>query len=341
MRKSLKIAIAVLAVVFLLVACFTIYFFVGKPVVNEKITWGVDFSQSHAEYLGLDWKKLYLDIIDDLGVKEIKLHTNWNWVEGKKDDFYFKDIDWQISQAERNNVKIVYILGLKTGRWPECHAPSWVLNMQDNSAKEELLDYIKQVVLRYKDSKAISFWQVENEPFFKFGKCPEWYYSNKDFLKQEVNLVKELNSSRKVIISDSGELSLWFKAAKNGDIVGTTMYRSAWGGILNNLGINLYKIINPTFYARKAKLVEKFYNKEVICVELQAEPWLNKSYKDAPLENQLKSMNPEIFTENIEFAKKTGFDTFYLWGVEWWYWLKETQNYPQMWNTAKLLFNEL
>jgi len=33
-------------------------------------------------------------------------------------------------------------------------------------------------------------------------------------------------------------------------------------------------------------------------------------------------MNLEQFKKNIEFAQKTGFDTIYLWGAEWWHWLK-------------------
>ncbi len=44
------------------------------------------------------------------------------------------------------------------------------------------------------------------------------------------------------------------------------------------------------------------------------------------------------FRKNIEFARKTGLDTFYLWGVEWWYWMKERQKLPEIWNEAKNLF---
>jgi len=34
------------------------------------------------------------------------------------------------------------------------------------------------------------------------------------------------------------------------------------------------------------------------------------------LEEQEKTMNLERFQKNIEFAKRTGLDTFYLWGAE-------------------------
>ena len=41
---------------------------------------------------------------------------------------------------------------------------------------------------------------------------------------------------------------------------------------------------------------------------------------------------------NIEFAEKTGFDKFYLWGAEWWYWLKEKQGRPEIWDEARAVF---
>ena len=215
---------------------FCCYFFVGKAKVQDSITWGVDFSQSQAEYLGLNWKDVYLAIISDLKVKNIKLHTNWNWVEGKKDNYFFNDIDWQIKQAEQNNVKIIYVIGMKTGRWPECHMPDWSVGLSKNDQQTELLPYITAVVERYKDSKAIAYWQVENEPLFNFGECPSWYYDNEDFLKTEVALVKSLDPKRQIIISDSGEQSTWFDAAQIGDIVGITMYRNVWTHITDTFG---------------------------------------------------------------------------------------------------------
>ena len=76
----------------------------------------------------------------------------------------------------------------------------------------------------------------------------------------------------------------------------------------------------------------------MIVVEFQAEPWGPKLLYDSPLEEQEKTMNLEQFKQNIEFAKKNGLDKFYLWGVEWMYWLKETQQKPEIWNEAKKLF---
>jgi len=332
LTRALLVFISVVATIAIIFFC---YFFVGPAPSRQNITWGVDFSQMQAESLKLDWRQTYLAIINELGVKNIKLHTQWDWVEGKKDNYYFDDIDWQLANAKEKGVDIIYVLGMKTGRWPECHIPSWAAGLKKEQQQAEVLEYIRDVVLKYKNESEIKNWQVENEPLFQFGQCP-WYDEN--FLKQEVALVKSLDPSRQVIISDTGEQSNWFKAAKTGDIVGITMYRKVWVHITNTLGFDLTWFLPPVNYWRRALLVEKLFHKDVICIELQAEPWASKTFYDVPLQEQEKTMNPKLFLQNIEYAKQTGLDKFYFWGVEWWYWMKTTQNQPQIWNEAMKLF---
>ena len=177
--------------------------------------------------------------------------------------------------------------------------------------------------------------QGENEPFFKFGECP-WY--DEDFMEKEVGIIKSLDPARPVIITDSGEQSMWTKAAETGDIVGVTMYRKVWGKISDKTGFYIDSFLPSINYWRKAELIKKMYGKKVICIELQAEPWGPKLFYDLPVKEQEKTMNLEQFKKNINFARSTGLDTFYLWGSEWWYWMKEKQNKPEIWNEAKNLF---
>ncbi len=335
MRHIFKLFFFFLIIIIACLIGFFFYFFVGKAPVQQNITWGVDFSQMQAQALKLDWKETYIAMLDDLGVKNIKLHTQWDWVEGENNDYYFDDIDWQVSRAEQRNAKIIYVVGMKTGRWPECHIPGWAQNLPKERQQAELLKYITEVVLRYKGSKTIAAWQVENEPLFDFGQCP-WY--DKNFLQKEAALVKLLDPSRPIIISDSGEQSFWFSAAKIGDIVGITMYRKVWGHVTDGFGFYVNSFLTPVTYWRKAELIKKFFKKDVICIELQAEPWTSKLFYDVPLDEQEKTMNLGLFKENIEYAKATGLDKFYFWGVEWWYWMKEANGQPEIWNEAKKLF---
>jgi len=192
---------------------------------------------------------------------------------------------------------------------------------------------VEEIVLRYQESKVIKYWQVENEPFFSFGKCP-WF--DKEILKKEIDLVKSLDSQNKpVIISESGEFSTWTRAAKVADIVGTTLYRRIWSEEFKTYFTHIFP---PTFYNRRALIINKIFGKKVICVELQAEPWGPKLLYDLSLEEQEKSMDLNRFRKNIEFAERTGFDEIYLWGAEWWFWLREKHNEPEIWQEAKKLF---
>ncbi len=347
MKLFLKILSTLIATIIFVVASLFVWRHTSEAentrsdAPNDAVTWGVDFSASQAEYLGLDPKETYEAIIHDLGAKHIKLHINWNAVEGSKDSYYFNDVDWQVSEAEKNGVELIMVVGMKTGRWPECHSPSWTGNLSADDQKAEAIQYVSDMVNRYKDSKAIKYWQIENEPMIKFGKCPGWYYADDhELLKAEVAKVKSIDPSRKIIVSDSGELSSWTEVAKIGDIVGITMYRNSWKPGLSTFGINPYAFLAPEVYKGKAALIQKMFGKEVICIELQAEPWASKPLAEASLADQAKSMNPEMFAENIEFAKQSGLKGFYFWGVEWWYAMKTKHNQPEIWNQAKELFGE-
>lgn len=322
-----------LLILLLMVLLFFFYFFTGKSQKQEKIIWGVNFSQKQAENLGLDWKETYLALLNELGVKNIKIATYWDLIEKEEGKYNFEDLDWQIEKTEEKGAKLLLVIGMKTPRWPECHLPLWAKNQNPNTKNQKLLEYLENLVNRYKNSKAIWAWQVENEPFFPFGECPK---IEKSFVKKEIDLVKSLDlQKRPVVISDSGEGSFWFRTAKLGDIVGTTLYRKVW---FKELGIYIKYPFPPVFYWKKAQLIKKFFNKEVINVEIQAEPWGPKASQDLTKEEQEKTMSLEKFKENIEFAKKTGLKEFYLWGGEYWYWLKTKHNRPEIWEEARKIF---
>lgn len=334
MIKFSKIFLIATITVFVFLAIILFYFFVGLAPVQKDITWGVNFSKKSAESLEIDWREVYLAILDDLKVKKIKLLTHWDLIEKEKDNYYFDDLDWQVQEAEKRGVKLIFVLGIKTGRWPECHDPKWARSLPKTEEQAEVLDYVKALVLRYKYSNAVFVWQVENEPLVNFGECP---WRDKDFWKKEIELVGSLDS-RPIIATDSGENSLWFSAAKNADIVGVTMYRKVWAHITDKLGFYINLPYPPVYYWRKALIIKKIFNKNVISTELQAEPWGRVPFYELSLKEQEKTMNETLFKSNIEYAQKTGLKEFYLWGAEWWYWLKEIQKKPQIWNEAKKLF---
>ena len=329
LKQVLKKLLFVVLLFLLSLGCFL---FIGKPKQVENITWGVSFSQKYSEELGLDWKENFLAILDDLEVKNMRLIAYWDLIEKEQDNYNFQDLDWQIEQAKERNIKIILAIGKKVPRWPEYHEPYWAENQLKDDQNKKLLIYIEKIINRYKNNENILAWQVENEPFFPFGKS---HYADKETLRQEIELVKSLDNKRPIIVTESGELPFWFKPAKYGDIVGYSLYEKVW---FHEIGLYLTYPMPPVFYNRKAWLIDKLFHKETICIELQAEPWGPGLTYTLSAEEQNKTMNIERFKKIIEFSKNTGEDTFYLWGAEWWYWMKEKHNNPQIWDEAKKLF---
>ena len=77
-----------------------------------------------------------------------------------------------------------------------------------------------------------------------------------------------------------------------------------------------------------------------IVIELSGEPWLLQPIVDTSIDVQLQRMGIDKFNEMLSFSSYTSFDTFYLWGGEWWYWMKEKQNHPEFWDRAKEIFKQ-
>jgi hypothetical protein len=329
MFRRRRLFFIILSVLFSAVFAFL---FIGEAKEAENITWGVNFSQKQATYLNSDWKETYGALLEDLNVKNLKIAAHWDILEPKNQEFFFKDLDWQLNEAERVGAKILLAIGMKTPRWPECHIPEWANTFTKEELREEILEMLETVVLRYKDHEALFAWQVENEPLFPFGKCPWRDFS---FLQNEVNLVQSLDSEHEVFVSDSGELSLWMNAARLGDKVAVTLYKRIWSKELHTF---LTTPFPPISYQRKAWLIEKLFGKEVIVGELQAEPWVKEELENSTFKEQEKTMSLTQLQKNIAFAKNTGLDTFYLWGAEWWYQMKKIHGREEFWQEAKKLF---
>ena len=51
-----------------------------------------------------------------------------------------------------------------------------------------------------------------------------------------------------------------------------------------------------------------------------------------------ETMSHTQFYDNIAYAREAGFSEVYLWGVEWWYAMKEQRGDPFYWEAARELF---
>jgi len=335
MKKFFRYLLKMFAGIIVFIVSLVILAFVvfNWPVgsKNENMRFGISYSPVFARSLGLDWQKAYLDILDGLEIKRIRLASYWSEVEKKKGQYDFSETDWLLEEARKRNIDVIFSYGIKVPRWPECFIPDFY---QNSKAEREaaLLRYEKVLIERYKDYENIIMWQVENEPFLPFfGQCPLQAIDG-DLVDREVAQTKTLDASRPVMVTDSGELSIWYRAAKRADIFGTTLYRTIYKP---QIGYFNYPL-GPNFFRAKALFIRVFARqKNIVISELQAEPWGPKWLDEMSIEEQYKSMSPEKLRDITEYAKRTRFSEAYFWGAEWWYWLKTEKENSEMWEAAK------
>src|SRR3989338_7552225 len=245
----------------IIIILYTLSFGLDYP---DQLEYGVSFSRFHSDELGLDWKETYNAILNDLGVKKFRFSAHWPLTEPEEGKFNFEELDFQIQEAEKRDATVILAVGRRLPGWPECHEPEWV---EDETRQEQILKYIETVVERYKDSPAIKYWQVENEPhlvYFSRSACGPF---DKEFLLKEIELVRAVDSTRKILITDSGEFGTWHNAYREGDVFGTSIYLYLWH---DKLGPFRYPI-TPGFFKIKKNLVRLvFGEKEIMAIEISS-----------------------------------------------------------------------
>ena len=312
--------------------------------------WGLTFSDIYAQELGLEPRTVYAAILDELRPARMRLVAYWNRIEPErqiyssilqntrieieKGERIFSDLDWQVQEAAKRNIPLTLAVGYRTPRWPECHIPDWASGLDAPEFEAVLMDYLKTIVLRYRENPAIAVWQVENEPSLGvFGRCPK---PDANLLKREVAFVRSLDASRPIMVTDSGELGYWPRGAGLSDTFGTTLYRYIWN---KHFG-SFTHIFPPAWYGLREFLTTKISGtKQFVIAELQAEPWAigEKPLIAVDFDLQVRDFNPEAFRNIINFTRRTGISEAYLWGAEWWYWRK-VKGDDRFWNIGKELF---
>ncbi|MDO8498688.1 MAG: beta-galactosidase [bacterium] len=307
-------------------------FLVRFVTPTPKIDYGVTFSTVYSKELGLDPPVVFQAVLDDLGVKKVRLPIYWDSVEKEPGEFNFQDTDILLKQAEQRGAEVILAIGYKVPRWPECFAPSWAKDLPKEQFQQQILQELAAAVDHYQNHPAVTAWQVENEPLLNFGLCRMF---DKSFLESEVNLVRS-KDSRPIVLTDSGELGLWVTALQYSDIMGTSLYRTVWDP---HIGYFNYPF-PPLYYRLKANLTQRIFaplSQGVMVSELQAEPWApGKSITKIPLKEQIQFFSLDNLKGVVDFTTRTDIKSQYFWGVEWWYYMK-LHNHPEYWEYAQTL----
>ena len=192
-----------------------------------SVRYGVTFSPMYAEELGLEWRTVYRAMLEELDIKHVRLAAYWEHMEPERDVYDWRELDFQIQEAAKNDTDVILSIGRRLPRWPECHVPYWVGYMPWEEQQMEIRQYLTAVVERYRDEEAVIMWQVENEPFLRVFAHDQCGALDVEFFDEELALVRELDS-RPILITDGGNTGLWLEAYKRADIFGTSMYLYFW-----------------------------------------------------------------------------------------------------------------
>lgn len=328
MKNAILIASIVITVVVASILAVAVFRW-SQPA--DDLVLGATFSIEYAEYLNLDWHEAYLAVLDDLEVKHVRVPMYWSRIETAPGQFDFSEVDWIMNEAQKRGAQVTLATGMKVPRWPECFIPPQTRLHSEDEFRQDVLRFVEASVERYKDHPALERWQVENEPFFPFGVCPK---ADPERFYRELELVKRLDPAHPIQRTTSGEQSFWFLQTGGADVLGASLYRIVRTPVF---GYWVFPI-PPAFYAAQAKLARINVDKVVIS-ELQAEPWLPPSPQELSLEEKYRLFDREDLKRHVEFARRTGADEIYLWGPEWWYFLK-TAGESRLWDAGRQIFND-
>ena len=114
---------------------FVVLVLLGQLIFNyiynfpKQVEYGVTFSPQYAKYLGLNWKEIYIKMLDELKVDRLRLPSYWEDIEKQRGNFNFEDEDFMLDEAGKRGAKIILVVGVRQPRWPECHLPSWAMSL--------------------------------------------------------------------------------------------------------------------------------------------------------------------------------------------------------------------
>ena len=298
----------------------------------SKVVFGASLSDKLCEELGIDPIELVEASINDLSIRRFRLMTYWDQCEPKAGEYDFSKAENLVKQIERAGGQVSLCLGLRQPRWPECHPPKWAQELSKTERDEALMKFIEATIIALRGNQSVVEYQLENEALNRgIGLCDDYDRSR---LKRKYQLVKQLDSSRPIVMSTSNSWGLPILGPIP-DVVGFSMYRHQW----KPDGLSTWHLPSWVVGLRK-RIIERLLRRKVFCHELQAEPWGPKATQELSDEQQLELMNPDSIKEAIDYARAAKMEMIDLWGLEWWYWRKVKRDDPSVWEAVKSLLTQ-
>lgn len=322
---------------------------------EQEIVLGANFSCNRVVWLGQDCRTVLDAALDDLGLRDFRLSVNWNEVERAPGVFTWEEFDWQLDAIYARGGRAVVSIGMKAQRFPEFYLPDWVtagITIPPNVHPEDyapvaaaLFPFLEAAARHIGAHPAVEAIQVENEPFVYFPSHANGWHIRPDFLEREIATVRAADPGRHpILVTYASHLrsdDTWQWILDNADLLGQSVYtkrqRSPWDWLY----FFPYQIGPWTPDLPQQARAAGQRGKQLWLTELQAEPYEQHRTVD-PRERpgyRLRSISPRLLRENVQLARRSGATRAYLWGIEWWYYVREQRGEPELWETGRALMD--
>jgi hypothetical protein len=318
---------------------------------SRDTVYGADFSCRQSEWLGEDCREAYTAMLDQLGVRHVRLSAYWDEIEPAPGTFDFSSIDWQISEAASRDVGVTLSVGIKGQRSPEFYVPDWARagrRIPDGSSPTDYpdiasaaLDFVRVTVEHEAAQNAIEVWQVENEPYVHFWQTAHDWSLPASFVAREAGVVRSADPSlRPLIVTHASWLRMdgtWRNILQNADIVGEAVYTKRQRGPLASMYLLPFELgpLTPDLPYQERTAARA--GKAVWISELQAEPF-EAPWIDIRGSCNYPTISPQLLRDNLTLADRSGAERAYLWGAEWWYYCMSQRDDPSLWDAARQAF---
>jgi hypothetical protein len=314
---------------------------------------GVNFSCKRAEFFGQDCITALETVLDGLGVRLVRLSVYWSDVEDRPGTYDWRSIDGQLDVILARGARAVVSIGAKAQRYPEYWFPTWLrlsANIPPDVMPEDhplvhqyLFPYLEAATRHVGAHPAVEAIQVENEPFVHFkGHANGWRF-RKEFVARELETVRAADGGvHRLVLSHASWLRrdvTWKWMLDQADVVGQSVYTKRQRGPWRWLYIFPYRIGPFTPYLPGQAREAGRRNKELWIAELQAEPY---ERPDVDVRTQplpaIPSFSVRWLHDNLRLARRSGATRVYVWGVEWWLYLRDTRGDGELWELGKTLW---
>ncbi len=328
----------------------------GTPIPKEKVAYGFSFSPQIFNSVGLNWQESYVRLLDEFNWQWVRISFYWNQMIDENGKLNLADLWFQINEAHKRGVKVVLVVGAKAPFHPEVYVPEsltqkfrfgGIITAQSETG-QALLNVEKKLIPIIATSSAITYWQVENEPFA--GPVNNWRV-DKSLLEEELRLIRELDLEKRPVILthpspypfdkdwqylvdllEAGDILAvnYFPKTRTPDIINLNLWgknlRLAWPAWIN-IPVYIWGPFSPDF-AKTARFVQK-QGKSLWIMEMQAEPYLTNF---AQVKGKIFVFQPKDIIKSDLQIRKYQIENIGLWGAHWW--LLAEQQDDQRWLEA-------